>query len=398
MEGHASLARWSLLGMCTAVLAACTASAAPSAPASSLPAAPTGGPRRPEASQIPTIPTSATLQIVAVPPAGSLYQGVFPGGLSGEEDDITPRDLRAYEQAVGKSAAWVYFSDNWYRGRAFPLATATWIRDAGCIPFIRLMMRSDPYQNHAEPTFTLDRIAGGAFDDDLRSWMREAYAFGTPLLVEFGTEANGRWFPWNGIWNGGGALNGFGDAAQPDGPERFRTAYRHIIQIARDEGAVNIQWAFHVNNGDNPEEDWNRLENYYPGDEWIDWIGVSAYGASSALDSEYPSFREQMDAAYPRLAALSPNKPIVVLEFGTALGNPAMKQAEWAQQALKDLASLRWPRIIGFSWWNERWANDGDSTHDTSMRLQENPQLAAAFSELVGENPRILGRVVTGIP
>lgn len=334
------------------------------------------------------------VSIVGVPPTGELYHGIFPGGVSGAEDDITISDLRSYEQAVGKTAAWVYFSDNWYRSREFPTATASWIRAAGSIPFIRLMLRSDPSQNHAESTFTLDRIINGTFDNDLEAWAQEARDFGSPLLVEFGTEVNGEWFAWNGIWNGGGRLDGFGDPTRPDGPERFRRAYQHIIQIARGEGASNIQWVFHVNDGDWPRENWNRLENYYPGDQWIDWIGVSVYGAQSPMAEEWPSFRNDLDSVYPRLTALSTTKPIVLLEFAAAAHNPLGDQAEWAQAALRDLTTLRWPRIIGFSWWNEAWQNDDNPKHDTTMRVQDNPQLAQVFQQMVGENSRVLGRAV----
>ena len=35
------------------------------------------------------------------PPAGTLYHGVYPGGPSGDEDDITPELLAEYENAVG---------------------------------------------------------------------------------------------------------------------------------------------------------------------------------------------------------------------------------------------------------------------------------------------------------
>src|SRR5262245_64092433 len=79
---------------------------------------------------------------LGVPPSGSLYHGVYPGGQTGWEDDIRRSDLAAYEEAAGREVAWVYFSHNWFRSRAFPVGKATWIRDEGAIPFIRLMFRS----------------------------------------------------------------------------------------------------------------------------------------------------------------------------------------------------------------------------------------------------------------
>jgi len=121
------------------------------------------------ASPTPSAESETRIEIIGVPPSGQLYHSTYPGGVTGEEDDITLDDLRSYEQAVGKSATWVYFSHNWYRDRRFPMETVMWIRDAGSIPYIRLMLRSDSEQNHAEPTFTLDRIINGDFDNDLRA-------------------------------------------------------------------------------------------------------------------------------------------------------------------------------------------------------------------------------------
>jgi endo-alpha-1,4-polygalactosaminidase (GH114 family) len=332
---------------------------------------------------------------IPVPSTGKLYHAAFPGGVTdwGEEDDITLADLQWYEGHVGKTTVWVYFSHNWFRGPSFPLTTTTWIRDASSLPFIRLMMRSSAAQNQAEPTFTLERIINGDFDPDLRAWARAARDLRSPLIVEYGTEVNGEWFSWNGIWNGAGTLDGYGDPTEFDGPERFRDAYRHIIQLARDEGASNITWVFHVDSDDVPDEEWNRLEHYYPGDEWIDWLGVSVYGAGTPLDTDCASLRDGMDAVYPRLAALSANKPLVLLEFGVTANNPLCDQATWAEAALTDMIGLRWPRLIGFSWWNEKWENDDDPSHDTNMRVQDNPALAGVFQNLVGTDPNVLGRL-----
>ncbi|MEW5941434.1 MAG: glycosyl hydrolase, partial [Chloroflexota bacterium] len=293
-----------------------------------------------------------------------------------------------------KKALWVYFSHNWYEGRAFPLQTATWIREAGSIPYIRLMLRSDAEQNTAEPVFTLQAIADGQFDADLHNWCAAARDFGTPLLAEYGTEVNGEWFSWNGVWNGAGETAGYGDPNQPDGPERFRDAYRRIIQTCREEGAENITWVFHLNASDWPQEDWNAFENYYPGNDYIDWIGISNYGAQTPQDDVCDDFRLDMDAVYPRLDALTADKPIFIAEFGVTRDNPYCDQVKWTRSALTDITSFRWPRLIAFSWWNEWWQNDDDPAHDTHMCLQDNPELAAVFQELVGDNPVVLGEKV----
>ena len=55
-----------------------------------------------------------------MPPDGTLYHGVDPGGITGEESDLTLAHLESYQLAAGKTASWVFFSHNWYEGRAFP--------------------------------------------------------------------------------------------------------------------------------------------------------------------------------------------------------------------------------------------------------------------------------------
>ncbi|MEO7838905.1 MAG: glycosyl hydrolase [Anaerolineales bacterium] len=330
---------------------------------------------------------------IPTPAEGYLYHGVYPGGHTGHEDDIILEDLLSYEETVGKSAAWVYFSNNWYHSRAFPTETAIWIRETGSIPYIRLMLRSGLKHDGNEPVFTLQNILDGKFDADLHAWCANARSFGTSILAEYGTEANSDSFAWSGISNGAGNTNDYGDPIQPDGPERFKDAYRHIIQICRDEGARNITWVFHIGNESFPDEDWNRMENYYPGNKWIDWIGVSTYGTYGPQSSYVNDFSAGMDDIHKHILKLAPHKPIIIAEFATAKNNPKLDQAQWAREALVAITSLRYANVIGFSWWNERWQNDDNPLHDTTMRVQDSAQLAQVFQELVAKNPIVLAEI-----
>jgi len=61
-----------------------------------------------------------------------------------------------------------------------------------------------------------------------------------------------------------------------------------------------------------------------------------------------------MDAVYTDLAALSPTKPLAVLEFGAHEGQNWSK-ADWITDAYSSLASGRYPRVKAISWWNENW-------------------------------------------
>lgn len=95
--------------------------------------------------------------------------------------------------------------------------------------------------------------------------------------------------PWSGRYDGAGATS-FGDPTWPDGPEHYRDAYRHIIDIFRQEGATNVTFVFQTNTIDGgylPGSYWEpfqQMKHYYPGDDYIDWLGLSAAGSVDVLD------------------------------------------------------------------------------------------------------------------
>jgi len=316
---------------------------------------------------------------IGPPPAGKLYHGFYWGGIGTDEHDptehdVTPADLERYETAIGKKTAWIYFSDNWFESRAFPVSTCQWIQQQGKIPYIRLMLRSDVDQKHGEKTFSLANIISGQFDGDLRAWARDAKRFGGPLLIEWGTEPNGNWFAWNGKWNGG-----------PDkGPRLYVQAYRHIVDLMRAEGADNLQWVWHVNWLDEPERKWNAFENYFPGENYCDWVALSAYGPTTPMTRDgTESLAFKMRKAYPRLLKVAPGKPIIIAEFGCDLHNRHVDARSWTKTALEDLLSNRWPAVIGFCWWNEGWQNDENKKHDSDLIVLHDLPLTAVFRNVI---------------
>jgi hypothetical protein len=56
-------------------------------------------------------------------------------------------------------------------------------------------------------------------------------------------------------------------------PDDFVAAYRHIVQTFRTAGATNVAWIFNLKSPSFP----GRADQFYPGDDVIDWIGVAAY-------------------------------------------------------------------------------------------------------------------------
>jgi hypothetical protein len=251
-----------------------------------------------------------------IPRTDGIYHSAFPD-FGGQENFVSDEKIVAFEDLVGKDIAWAYFSNNWIGGVFFPLDDFEIIHNNGKTPFVRLMARSDFSEDEADETYTMQKIIDGDFDTELNTWFVQAANLDYPILAEFGTEMNGEWFPWNGKYAGAGTTTEYGDPNYPDGPERFRDAYRHIIDIANANNADNITWFFHADVHSVPEVDWNSINYYYPGDNYIDWLGFSAYGPYNK-NAEMEYFSEMIEDVYPKLTELSPNKPIAVLEFGVS--------------------------------------------------------------------------------
>ncbi len=249
-----------------------------------------------------------------IPVNNKIYHSAFPD-FNGTEDDVTAERIDDFESLAEREIAWAYFSNNWLDSLVFPKNAVNIIADHGSTPFIRLMFRSEFEENKADPRYKMKDILNGQYDNAIIAWANEARNCGVNLLVEFGTEVNGKWFSWNGLYYGGGTTDGYGASDYADGPEIFRDAYRHIIDLCDQQGCDNITWFFHFDVNDDPEEWWNNPVYYYPGDNYIDWIGVSTYGPFQRGD-DYVKPAELILKAYTRMQGITTNKPYAILEFG----------------------------------------------------------------------------------
>ena len=289
-----------------------------------------------------------------LPPAAGIYHSANPH-YGTRDDDVSEDSIKRFEDLVNKRLVWSYFSFHWDRGMAFPSESCRTINRAGVVPLVGFMPWSSLRQGRPEPIYTLARIISGDFDATLRECAIEVRSLGFPVMIEFGPEANGSWFPWSAAWNGRGRKN---SAGNPEGPARFAAAYRHIIDIFREENALNVTWVFHVASSSAPDEPWNRAEHYYPGDGYIDWIGVSVYGRLKNGERAKP-FDEIMKKTYPELVRVSGKKPIAVLELGVSEHGGPGEKARWIADAYRVINSGKYPGIKAVAWWNKKFRPDG---------------------------------------
>ena len=277
-------------------------------------------------------------------PTSGAYFGAFtdfntPREFS--EDHVNVARIDRFQQLAGRDVAWVYFAQHWYKGLGFPRAKVFAIWRNGQIPYIVFQPDSGALygpgrpQRFPEERFSLQHILDGDFDPQLRAWADAARATEIPILLEFGTEVNDDWGPWNGRWNGAGQTDGYGDPTVPDGAERFRDAYRHLVTVFREEGATNVTWFFHADLY--PQADWwNQLSWYYPGDEYVDWVGISDYGSLASNQPIVP-FTDKLvwSEVYADLAAMS-SRPMGIVEMGV-VDNSTHAKAAWISDAYSDV-------------------------------------------------------------
>ena len=318
------------------------------------------------------------------PEGDQIYFGAFPD-FGGTEDHVSTQRIIDFEKIVGKKIAWAAFSDNWYNGISYPKAEIHAIKNSGATPYVRIMPRSDEIQGYAEQRFSMRNIINGDFDAKLKAWANETKKDNIPLLMDFAVEANGDWFQWSGKFTGGSKTTAYGDLNYPDGPERYRDAYRHIIDLFREQGVRHVTWFYHYNYASFPNDEWNQPKYYYPGDDYIDWIGFSLYGAQT-LSEEWDGldFSAQLKAFLPSFQSLETTKPIALLEFGVTDHHTQGNKSAWLNDAFKTILKNPYIKFSAISPWHENWENEDGSL--TTIRLDSSAATKATAKEWIAND------------
>ena len=330
------------------------------------------------------------------------------------EDEVTLEKIEEFEHLVGKHQAIVASSSYWGE-QSFPTANLNIIRRHGSIPLVFWSPWDRPYDEDNGPDrFSLTSIIAGDWDKYIDQWADSARAFGHPLLVSFCNEMNGSWFPWSGVFYGGkihgtaadaiasGSLciggvpvlsatampltSGTAVKAPPykgpfEGPEVFKQAYRHVVDRVRARGARNVLWVFHAMNFSIPQDTWNLIAQYYPGADYVDWLGLSVYGEQYQEDSWTP-FLPILDWPYQELCALDPTKPVMLAEWGVGEFPARGSKASFIKEAFETMRT-KFPRLKAAVFWNERWQNEEGNY--SNLRANSSPEALEAFRKGIAD-------------
>ncbi len=146
----------------------------------------------------------------------------------------------------------------------------------------------------------LSSITNGSSDQLIKSRAAAIKSFGKPVFLRWGAEMNGNWFAWSGSANG-------------NNPSLFVAAWRRIHNLFRAAGVSNVAWVWAPNADSKPGgtslSSWNNWRHYYPGDAYVDWVGIDGYNWGSIYSWQSPA--SIFDPIYRDYAA---RKPIMIAE------------------------------------------------------------------------------------
>jgi len=328
--------------------------------------------------------TNGPLSLVM--PTNGVYTGAFIDFGDGESH-VTYEALTHFERLTGKPLA-VVACGNFWGDQAFPEKTVRMISSYGAVPLLFWSPWDKPYdEGEKAGRFGLQRILAGKCDKYIDDWADAARQYGKPLLVTWGLEMNGTWFPWSGYFSGAGKVVGHkDDRTLYAGPELYKRAYRYVVDRVRARQATNIMWGFHVNNYSSPRAPWNRFSNYYPGADYVDWLGLSVYG-KMARSEGWAEFGDMMAGPYAEICKLDADKPVFVAEWGVGEYPPGDK-AGFIATALRDLPR-KYPRLRLAVYWHERWENKDGSF--SNLRVNSSPEALNAYQRGIA-SPLWIGR------
>ncbi len=208
--------------------------------------------------------------------------------------------------------------------------------------------RHDPDLGRNKRVF--QAITSGVFDDYIRAYALRLRDLDGPVLVNFAHEVGNPRFPWS--------------ATGENTPAEFIAAWRHIVAMFNRAGASNVSWIFHAHT---PE----GVGTYYPGDTYVDWVGITLLNYGLAQQPMPPAEIGQwtdlpsLYQAY-RPALLRTGKPVVVTEFGsTQYGGD---QLAWIDEALRTVAGS-YPEVRALNFFH----SDLDRQWPATWRPPGNP-------------------------
>lgn len=187
-------------------------------------------------------------------------------------------------------------------------------------------------------------ILNGEYDAYFQRYAQAVAKFEHPVLLRFANEMNGDWCIYS-AWHTG------------KDTEIYKKCYRYIHDIFVKNGANNVLWVWNPNEKSFPDFTWNAMELYYPGNEYVDIVGLTGYNTGTYYSGEtWRSFDQIYGKMYQKYQRMF-SQPLMITEF--ACSGIGGNKAAWITDMFQQLP--KYPAIKVAIWWNGcDWAVPGE--------------------------------------
>ncbi len=249
----------------------------------------------------------------------------------------------------------------WYQSLAedFDVGLADWLWQRGT----KIQLAWEPHNPSKSPSnqpeYRLTAITRGDYDPQIRRWAQQIKDFGHPVYFRPMCEMNSDYVAWGAYTNG-------------NKPEEYIPAWRHVRNIFREVGADNALFIWSPNRAGSERSAEEIFDLFYPGDAYVDYVGIDGYNWGLMYDtpswtSRWQSFKEVFGPMY-NVAARRTNKPIFISE--TASTEVGGSKATWINNAFAEIRAS-YPRIKAVVWFNYN--------KETDWRIDNNDANLEAF-------------------
>lgn len=278
-------------------------------------------------------------------PKNGCYIGAFI-----EREPTLHGDIAQFEALTKKKHA-SYFTYVGY-GQPFPTAWVASVKAQQASPHIAF-----------EPNEGLQKVVDS---DYLRSWAKEAAKAECPIFLRWASEMNGPWTKYSGD------------------PALYREKFALVSQIMKEEAPnVAMVWTPFA-------EPQNLIDQYYPGDEWVDWVGLNIYSVYvNNGDPKQPAWQKDPVAwlkfIYDRYAT---RKPVHISEFAATIQckGTGKDTTDFAiEKMTRFYTALRkeYPRVKSVNWFCLDTIRAGLANNNYS--LVDNSKVLDAYDKLVSD-------------
>ena len=181
----------------------------------------------------------------------------------------------------------------------------------------------------------LFRVLDGYYDEFLHDYAKDIADFKHPVLFRFANEMNGDWCEYSGY-------------RMSLDTELYREMYCYIYNIFKENNADNVIWIWNPNGKSFPDFKWNSEAMYYPGNEYVDVLGLTLYNTGDFYEGEeWTNFYDLYSPLYKK-AMENYDMPFMITEFSCA--RKGGNKEEWTKKMLSEIG--RFPNIKFALWWN----------------------------------------------